>query len=474
MTDHSRNGLELRLLVAIVSYGEKNLSFLRRIIDNYRRVPMKVDIVVLSEAPKDLGPEIRVEVGLPTRNPWSLAFAHKRLFAENVDRYDLFAYSEDDMEVTAAHIEAFLRITAYLQKDEIAGYLRYEVAEGKRFFPDAHGPFRWKPDSVRRRGEFTIAEHTNEHAAFYLLDRAQLQRAIDSGGFLREPYEERYDMLCSAATDPYTHCGFRKVICVSALTEFMIHHMSNRYAGKVGLAENRLMEQVQALIDIENGTRPVSTLCNVESKLRRSVWSKNCYEESRKEILELVPHKDKRVLSIGCGWGDTEMALVKTGYSVTAVPLDSVIGTTLSRLGVEVILGTLSECLAELHGRKFDCVIITHLLHLFSAPEQTVTSLTELVSKNGSILVASPNFHSLPVIIRRFLRMGDIRKLRCFKESGITTCRPGSLRKHLARLGFHTMRVNWYDRTPEKLKWLKPPRRLERFFTRNWALLAQM
>ena len=117
-----KDGRAPRLLVVIASFGDKNLEFLRRITRQYRRMTMHVDVVVVSEAPKPLDPDIKVVVGLPSRNPWSLPFAHKNIFAENLDNYDLFAYSEDDMEVTEENIQAFLQVTPQLEHGEIAGF----------------------------------------------------------------------------------------------------------------------------------------------------------------------------------------------------------------------------------------------------------------------------------------------------------------------------------------------------------------
>src|SRR4051812_26340423 len=144
-----------------------------------------IDVVVFSEAAKELGGAGRLVVGLPTNNPWSLGFAHKKIFAENIEQYDLFIYSEDDIEISGAHIRAFLEVTPALQSDEIAGFLLYEKDErGISCLPNVHGPFHWRPESVRRRGDCTVAEFTNEHSAFYLLTRDQLRRAIASGGYL--------------------------------------------------------------------------------------------------------------------------------------------------------------------------------------------------------------------------------------------------------------------------------------------------
>src|SRR5258708_461859 len=158
-TASALNGRRLRLLVAIASFGEKNLELLKKLIADYRRMALDVDLVVTSNAPKDLGPDVKVVVGLPSKNPFSLPFAHKAVLAQGVENYDLFIYTEDDMGVTEQNVQAFIRATAQLAPDEIAGYLRYEVDKtGGWSMPDAHGGYHWKADSIKRRGEFTIAE----------------------------------------------------------------------------------------------------------------------------------------------------------------------------------------------------------------------------------------------------------------------------------------------------------------------------
>ena len=344
-----QNGQSPRLLVVIASFGEKNLEFLRSITRQYRRMTMKVDVVVVSEAPKSLDADIKVVVGLPSRNPWSLPFAHKKIFADNLDSYDLFAYSEDDMEVTEEHIRAFLRVSPALSSDEIAGFLRYEVGRsGNLSLPDVHGTCHWKPETVRRRGPYTVAEFSNEHAAFYLLTQAQLRRAINSGGFLRAPYESCYDMLCAAATDAYTSCGFRKVICISTFEEFLIHHLSDRYAGQMGSPIADVHDQIQTLMNIADGLHPASSLVQFESKVLNRRWAKSFYEKPCHELLALVPTEAKRILSVGCGSGDMEVALKNRGAEVTALPLDSVIGMAAEKRGIEVVYGTFESVPGQL------------------------------------------------------------------------------------------------------------------------------
>jgi SAM-dependent methyltransferase len=464
----------LRLLVAIASYGRKNDSFLRRIIGNYQSMAMDVDIIVLSEAPKDIGAGIRVVAGLPSKNPWSLPFGHKQILAENVERYDLFAYSEDDMEVTEQNVQAFLRVAASLEADEIAGFLRYETdPSGIRHLPEAHASAHWKPESVKRRRDCIVAEYSNEHAAFYLLTREQLRKAIASGGFLRGPCEGRYDMLCTAATDPYTNCGFRKVICISALEDFLIHHLPNRYVGQLGLPLSAFTEQVQILMAIADGKHPASTLCGLDSKLMNGQWSKDYDEKPDEKLLSLVPRKARTLLSVGCGSGATETRLIQRGLAVTALPLDSVVGVAAAKLGVEVVYGNWEEGLRHLAGKKFDCVLISNLLHLQTDPVRLMEGIARLMGGGGTLLVKGPNFNRVPIRIKQYFGTNGYRKLGNFTESGINRCGPGTFLRQIKKMGLDSARICWLDQELSKGKWNRIRLPLGGLTARNWILQAR-
>jgi SAM-dependent methyltransferase len=464
----------LRLLVALASYGEKNLAFLKRNIATYQAMAMEVDVVVVSEAPKNLPESVRVVAGLPSENPWSLPFAHKPIFAESVDRYDLFIYSEDDIELTEEHVRAFLGATELLAPDEIAGFLRYEKdASGTVWMPDAHGAYRWKPESVVHRGALTFAEYTNEHAALYIITQAQLKRAIASGGFLRAPYEARHDMLCAAATDPYTSCGFRKMICVSHLDRFLVHHMSDRYAGALGQTLEAFKDQVRTVEAIGGGAHPATTLCEVESKMVRSEWSKDLYEKPNQHLLGLVPSTARTVLSVGCGSGATERELSRRGMEVTALPLDSVIGAEAARHGIAQVYGRLDECFARLRGRTFDCVLIPNLLHLQRDPGELFEQCARFVGDGGTLVIDSPNFDRLPVLAKRTLGRGNYKKLRTFTESGVNPLNPAVLRRSAGKAGLSRAEVRWYGHALPKAMGLKRlPVRLGRLTANGWVFSA--
>ncbi len=468
------NGRQLRLLVVIASYGTKNIQYLKQIIKNYQDMAMDVDVVVVSEGPKDLGPRVRVLVGLPSSNPWSLPFAHKAVFAENVEGYDLFIYSEDDMDVKEPQIQAFLRVTPALAADEIAGFLRYESDQsGNLFVPEAHESAHWEPESVKRRGDCTVAGFSNEHAGFYILTRAQLKQIVASGNFLRSAYEGRYGLPETAATDPYTCCGFRKVICISAIDDFLIHHLPNRYIGQLGTSLSVIKEQIQTLMDICNGTHPASTLCPVESKIMHGRWSKSYDEKPCDELLGLVPAEAKTLLSVGCGSGAVEAKFIQRGMKLTALPLDSVVGAAAAHLGIEMIYGNWKEGLAQLAGRKFDCVLVTHLLHLQADPGRFLEACADHVGEGGTLLAAGPNFNRIPNRFKRTFGVNGHGKLRSFAESGVCTCGPGTLTAKIKNLGLEPAAVRWLDQEflPGRLARLRLP--LGSLTARYWILQAR-
>lgn len=432
------------------------------------------DVVVFSEAPKDLGPDVKVIVGLPSRNPWTLPFAHKSYFAKNADQYDLFIYSEDDNDVKEEHIHAFLNATDQLASDEIAGYLRYEVSSsGDKTMDEVFGSYHWKPESVRRRGEYTIAEFTNEHTGFYILTQSQLKRAIASGGFLREPYRGRYNWPETAATDPYINCGFRKVICISDLEKFLIHHMPDRYASQHCVTLKSFQQQIQTLMAICDGLHPASTLCKIEPDFPRNLWSKSCYEKPNDELLKMVPNEAKSILSVGCGWGATETRLKERGSKVTAIPLNSVFGAAVEQMGIEVIYGSWDEVVKSIGDRQFDCILISNLLHLQPDPQQMVKIFSKYVSRGGVLLLSGPNFDRLPRLFGRIFGMDEFWRLRRYDLGGVSVCGPRGLSRQILKSGLQVDRVRWLNGEVDRgfLRGKHIP--LGRFSARDWILQAR-
>lgn len=426
----------MKILVAIASYGTRNNSYLAELVRRYRAMPNTVDLVVLSNISKEVGPGVEVLVGLPAKDPWSLPFGHKKLFADRVNDYDLFIYSEDDTPLSERNIDAFLRVSKTLPDDEITGFLRSETGpDGTRHFCDVFGPFHWDLTSVQKREGYTFAFFTNEHSACYALTQKQLRRAIASGGFVVGPHSEKYDLLVTAATDPYTQCGFRKMLCVSHLEDFTVPHLPNKYVGIYGVEANEFMKQVETLLALNRSNGSAYPLFTPETKLKALGYSKDLYEPAREDIAQLIPANAKSVISLGCGQGNMEQLLSRMGYRVTAVPMDPVISAGVESAGVEVIAGDFRGARKSLEGRKFDCLLCSYLLHLVPEPESVLSQFSELLSQGGLAITLVPNVSRIATTRRKYRGSVPFLDLGDYSRTGVQLTSPGVLRSWYRQSG---------------------------------------
>ncbi len=401
----------MKILVTIASYGLGNDRYLERVIAEYKTFSHNIDIVVCSNVEKRVPVDVELMVGLPTRDPWSLPFAHKHVLASRVDEYDLFIYSEDDILVTEENVQSFLRVSAVLPDGEIPGFMRIEVApDGKRWYPDVHKSFHWDPKSIVQRAGDLFGFFSCEHAACYLLTRSHLRSAMASGNFLVGPHQGKYDLACTASTDPYTQCGFKKLICISQFEKFLLPHLSNKYTGtEYGVWEEDFALQIQALLEIHQGKRKTTQLLDTETSFPVLRWSKSYYELPQPEILNIFPPKLKDVLSIGCGWGALEESLIRTGAEVTGIPLDSVISACAEARGVKTFASDFKTAWQHLRSQKFDCILISNVLHLVPDPSSILMESEGLLSHDGCIVIVTPNLNFIRLLARK-IRFGSSYK----------------------------------------------------------------
>jgi 2-polyprenyl-3-methyl-5-hydroxy-6-metoxy-1,4-benzoquinol methylase len=435
-TGASRNTAPLKILVILANFGTKNDSYMKRLLDEYASMSFRVHPVLLTNIPKNLGEGVEVIVQPPTREPWAFPFPHKQIMADHTDDYDLFIYSEDDTLITERNINAFLAAVEVLREDEIAGFLRTERgADGETHFSTVHYHFHWDPASVVSRGGQTFAFFTNEHSACYILTRNQLKRAIQSGGFLVQPHQETYDLLVSAATDPYTQCGFKKLINISRIEDFILPHLPNKYVGKLGLRDTDMFLQLRALEAIQAGIRPSAILYPTETRVGQSRWSKSYYEPARRDVLDLIPAGMKRLLSFGCGWGEMEAELAKRGIDVTALPLDAVIGACAEARGLKTIYGDSETALAKVSHEQFDCILATDAIHRFAEPARILKTFASLLAPGGTIVATVPNLSEAGVWYRRIRHEATSLNLGSYASAGIHMTSRGKIRRWFRAAG---------------------------------------
>ena len=440
----------MKLLVVIANYGTSNDIYLHRLLEEYRAMPYDVDIVALSNVAKTLGRDVELVLTLPPKDPHAFPFAHKKILAERMARYDLFIYSEDDTLITERNIEAFLSVTEVLPADEIAGFLNTETdLQGNLYFCNVNFCYHWDPGSVKTRGAHTFAYFTNEHSAAYLLTRTQLERATQSGGFLVSPHEGRYDGECTASTDPYAQCGFRKMVCLSSLDDFLIRHLpGNKFASRPYAARAEFQKQIDALLEIRENGRPQTLLFEPETKILHAKWSKDLYEPARPEMLSFIPEEARSVLSIGCGGGAMESHLVRKGLHVAGVPMDSVIAACAKAKGVEMVYGDFKTAREKLAGERFDCILFSNVLHLVRDPVAVLSAFVELLSPQGVVIASMPNLGRIRIGLGRLRGKHQYRKLGSYETTGLH-----ATSAHFVQKWFKQCRLK-----VERVEYMIPPR----------------
>ena len=226
-----------------------------------------------------------------------------------------------------------------------------------------------------------------------------------------DPHEWKYDLLCSAATDPYTQCGLTKLTPISHLDDFSVHHLSNKYVGKLGISQPEMHTQVNAVLRIAASQCNPKQLLNTETNLWHGMYSKDYYEPISEEVISMVPPNARNVLSIGCGWGATECSLADRGLRVVAVPLDSVICSTAAERGVEMVVGDFLSAREKVRNETFDILLLSNVLHLVPDPIEILSLFRPVLSAEGAVVITSPNMECAPTIWRRFRNAVRFRHL---------------------------------------------------------------
>jgi SAM-dependent methyltransferase len=104
---------------------------------------------------------------------------------------------------------------------------------------------------------------------------------------------------------------------------------------------------------------------------------------------------DRRLLDVGCSYGFFLDSARQRGWTVTGVePAATPAAHAKGEYGLDVHVGLLED--AGLQAASYDVVTIRHVLEHVPDPLDTLLQAHRLSASNGLLLVAVPNFGSLP------------------------------------------------------------------------------
>ncbi|MBL8820401.1 MAG: class I SAM-dependent methyltransferase [Planctomyces sp.] len=131
-------------------------------------------------------------------------------------------------------------------------------------------------------------------------------------------------------------------------------------------------------------------------------WRLDCGTElSPEEIRVTVEDRKPTICEIGCGNGQCLLQFAGAGYDVFGVEPDSsaldVANSELAKVGMEgrVLCGTAEELPESVRSRRYDVVLMSHVLEHCLDVNEAISNSRELLSANGVLVIEVPNCAAL-------------------------------------------------------------------------------
>lgn len=122
-----------------------------------------------------------------------------------------------------------------------------------------------------------------------------------------------------------------------------------------------------------------------------SVWDKKRIETTARDIARHVS-KASTILDIGCANGGLLLELKKAGFqNLYGLDPSKVCVNYVKDLGLHCFLGELFEATKQLHGQRFDSIILSHVLEHIYDVKKAASIVRELLNENGTVYIEVPD-----------------------------------------------------------------------------------
>ncbi|MDQ7815018.1 MAG: class I SAM-dependent methyltransferase [Patescibacteria group bacterium] len=172
---------------------------------------------------------------------------------------------------------------------------------------------------------------------------------------------------------------------------------------------------------------------------RERAKNKKSLEKYPVDSIKRFLSADSKVLEIGCGYGFFLKRIKdECGAQVFGVEPSEVSGKfAAEEYGIEVFHGLLDDYLSQADGRKFDMIIMHHVLEHISEPVAALKRLTQKLSPGGKFYIVVPNVTELQEPVEAF-----------FQYPHVVSYSPWSLNHALNLSGLKTISLNPRLRPP--------------------------
>jgi hypothetical protein len=240
-------------------------------------------------------------------------------------------------------------------------------------------------------------------------------------------------MLCSAATDIYTRCGMKRLLCIDRIFDFVLPHLPNKYTSRMGLPAVEMEWQLDALRKIHAGELPKDEMVNPETQFPSAFGSKSLREDPDPILSELIADINGLILIWGSGDGKAEQGLCSPDRRVGVIAVNAVMAECCRRRGL-LVFGA-GSTLPSRPEAAADAVVMEDILHLVEDPAKLLAQLRGWLKSSGRLVIRVPNFRDVRMIRRRWENPGY--RLPLTREAaGVTAFTPDELESIVSNAGF--------------------------------------
>lgn len=204
----------------------------------------------------------------------------------------------------------------------------------------------------------------------------------------------------------------------------------------------------------------------------------------RHDLLALVPATPRRVLSLGCGTGATELHLQQAGADVIGIDISAdAVAIANGRISKAIVADIERDPLPELHPASFDLILCGDVLEHLRFTEHVLARLHGWLEDGGSLVLSVPNATHYTVIRELvFRRNWRYENGGLFDRGHYRLFTKKSLLRMLDECGFKIDTVTWIRPLSKKIRpiWclLRPFTLvmpfLDEYFVQTWTLRARV
>lgn len=172
---------------------------------------------------------------------------------KDIDNYDIFIYSEDDIEILPETFDLFLKLNRELDDEHVVGFMRYEIYEGRYYMNEFQPgtPHSIAPQPQKINNKWYVS-YQNVHQGCFILEKRNLKKLLSNPEFV-SGWPNNKVMLEDAATNVYkstwpgTPNGLQRVCPVNEVKNLIIHHLSDRHTkiSRNYLELNQVEQEIQ-------------------------------------------------------------------------------------------------------------------------------------------------------------------------------------------------------------------------------------